>query len=461
MSILIKNGRIVNYDKTYTADILIDDGIITRIEENITSLADKTIDAHGKYIIPGAIDPHTHLDMPYGSIKSRDDFETGTIAAAFGGTTTIIDFAIQDKDSTLINALQIWLSKAEGKSVIDYGLHMIITDVNQHILDEIKSIVEAGVTSFKLFTAYPDRLMLKDADIFRVMQKANEYSALIMMHAENGDVIDFLVKQALARGDNSPIFHAITRPSAFEAEAVYRSIMLAAVVDVPIYIVHVSSGEAVDVIKFSQQKYNKIFSETCPHYLLLTDDLLEKPDFEGAKYVLSPPLRKKSDQEKLWNAIEQNIINTIGTDHCPFNFADDKKLGLEDFTKIPNGGPGIENRIQLLYDRGVLRNRISLNRWVELISTNPAKIFGLYPKKGTISIGSDADIVVWNPNTEFTISARTHHMNVDYNLYEGYKVTGNADVVISNGEVIIQDNKFVGKKGRGKFLRRNTFKLIN
>lgn len=457
MKILIKNGTIVNADATISADILIKDEKIISIDENIITSTDLTINASGKYIIPGGIDAHTHLDMPYGNITSRDDFLSGTIAAAYGGTTTIIDFAVQSKNQSLTNALEEWMRKAHNKAVIDYGFHMIISDVNENVLSEIKSLVYSGVTSFKLFTAYPDRLMLSDSEIFKVMQCAREYGALTLMHAENGEVIEYLIKNALAEKRTQPINHALTRPAQLEAEAVYRTIKLAELASVPIFIVHVSSADAIDIIAYQKKQNNKIFAETCPHYLLLSDDLLQRPDFEGAKYVLSPPLRKTMDQEKLWKAIADKTIDTIGTDHCPFNFEKDKKLGLNDFTKIPNGGPGIENRLQLLYNFGVLTGRISLERWVELISTNPAKIFGLFPKKGKIAIDADADIVIWNPDSESIISSATHHMNVDYNMYEGYKVKGSAEIVLSRGEIIIKDDKFTGKEGRGKFLKRKTF----
>lgn len=458
MKILIKNGKVINSDKELNADILIDGGKISLIKENINIETEFTIEASNKLVIPGGIDVHTHLDMPYGDIKTRDDFETGTIAAAFGGTTSIIDFAIQSKGQTLKDSLNIWLDKGKN-AVLDFGLHLIITDVNPYVLSEIKEVIEKGVTSFKLFTAYPNRLMLSDEKIFQVMLKASENGGLILMHAENGEAIEYLINQALQQGKKEPIYHALTRPSQLEAEAVYRSIMLASLADVPIYFVHISSGDAMDVINFSKQRYEKIFSETCPHYLLLTEDELREPNFEGAKYVLSPPLRKKADLKRLWSAIQKNEIDTIATDHCPLNFETDKKLGVDDFTKIPNGGPGIENRVQLMYHFGVVEGKISLNRWVELISTNPAKIFGLYPEKGTISVGSDADIVIWNPDAEHTISASTHHMNVDYNMFEGFKIKGNAEVVISNGEIIIQNNKFVGRRGRGKFLKRKQFEL--
>lgn len=457
MSILIKNGRVVTALDDFLADVFIEDEKITKIGTNLNLLPKTVIDATNKYVIPGGIDVHTHIDMPYGEIKSTDDFETGTIAAAFGGTTTIIDFAVQSKGQSLLDALNIWKQKANGKAVIDYGFHVIITDADEKFLREFDEVVQRGVTSFKLFTAYPGRLMLNDSDIFRVMQRAKRNGALIMMHAENGYVIDNLIQQALAEGNTDPIYHALTRPPVLEGEATNRTIALAKVADVPVYIVHVTCSEAVDAIRQARMQEQKVFGETCPHYLLLSEDDLRKPNFEGAKYVLSPPLRPIEHQEKLWNGLIANDLQAISTDHCPFNFKNDKELGRNDFTKIPNGAPGIENRLHLSYEYGVNQKRFSINRWVELVSTNPAKLFGMYPQKGEVAVGSDADIVIWNPNSAHTISAQTHHMRVDYNMFEGFKVTGNAETVIARGEVIVEENKFLGRRGRGNFIKRNTF----
>ncbi len=457
MSILIKNGRVVTALDDFFADVFIENGKISKVAPNLNLSASTVIDATNKYVIPGAIDVHTHIDMPYGDIKSTDDFETGTIAAAFGGTTTIIDFAVQSKGQSLLEALNIWKQKAYGKAVIDYGFHIIITDANEKYLSELDKVVNEGVTSLKLFTAYPGRLMLDDSEIFRVMQRAKQSGALIMMHAENGYVIDKLIQQTLAEGKSEPIYHALTRPPALEGEATNRTIALAKVAGVPVYIVHVTCREAIDAIRQARTNGQKVFGETCPHYLLLSEDDLRRPNFEGAKYVLSPPLREKQHQQILWDSLGDNVLQTIATDHCPFNFNQHKELGRKDFTKIPNGGPGIENRLQLSYEYGVNQKRFSINRWVELVSTNPAKIFGMYPQKGEIAVGSDADIVIWNPNTEHTISAQTHHMRVDYNMFEGFKIKGNAETVIARGEVIIEKEKFFGKPGRGKFLKRKPF----
>ncbi len=458
MSILIKNGRVVTATDDFLADVFIEKEKITKIGTNLNLSAHTVIDAANKYVIPGGIDVHTHIDMPYGDIKSTDDFETGTIAAAFGGTTTIIDFAVQSKGQSLLEALNTWKQKAEGKAVIDYGFHIIVTDAGEKYLGELDKVVSEGVTSFKLFTAYPERLMLNDSEIFKVMRRAKNNGALIMMHAENGYVIESLIRQSLADGKTDPIYHALTRPPTLEGEATYRTIALAKVAEAPVYIVHVTCNEAVDAIKQARLQGQKVFGETCPHYLLLSDADLRRPNFEGAKYVLSPPLREEKHQQILWDSLRDNVLQTIATDHCPFNFKQHKELGRYDFTKIPNGGPGIENRLHLSYEFGVNQERFSKNRWVELVSTNPAKIFGMYPQKGEIAVGSDADIVVWNPKAAHTISAQTHRMRVDYNLFEGFKVTGNAETVIARGEVIVEKNKFLGKHGRGKFIKRNTYK---
>jgi dihydropyrimidinase len=458
MSILIKHGRVVTASDDFVGDVLIENEKIAEIGTNLNLNADKVIDAANKIVIPGGIDVHTHLDMPLGNILSTDDFETGTIAAAFGGTTTIIDFPIQIKGHSLYDALKTWQSKVNGKAVADYGFHLIIADVNNSVLDEMDFLVSEGITSFKLFMAYPGALMLDDADILKIMQRAKKNGALIMMHAENGVEIAKLTRSTLQNGNTEPIYHALTRPSSLEGEATRRTIALAEAAGVPCYIVHVTCNEALDVIVKARQKGLSVFGETCPQYLLLSEDDLRKSNFEGAKYVLSPPLRQKEHQKKLWNGLRTNDLAVLATDHCPFNFKGDKDLGLHDFTKIPNGAPGIENRLHLSFEFGVNQGRFSLNRWVELVSTNPAKIFGMYPEKGLIAVGSDADIVIWNPNAEHTISAETHHMNVDYNMFEGFKVKGNAETVISRGEVIVANNKLLGKPGRGRFVKR---KIVN
>ncbi len=457
MSVLIKNGRIITAEQDYIADIFIEKEKITTIDSALNISADNLIDASGKYVIPGGIDVHTHLDMPLGEIKSVDDFETGTKAAAFGGTTCIIDFPTQNRGTRLHKALDDWHEKAEGKAVIDYGFHMIITDLPEEHLEDLNDIVNEGVTSFKLFMAYPNTLMTDDATIFRIMKYTAKIGALICMHAENGIVIDSIVKQALKEGKNAPLYHALTRPVIAEGEAVNRSIALAEMAGVPVYIVHVSSYNALEKIVNAMDKGLPVFAETCPQYLFLSLDDMNKPGFEDAKFVITPPLREKWNQQKLWTGLKNNSLQVVSTDHCPFNFKGQKDLGKNDFTKIPNGGPGIEHRLQLIFTGGVQSGKISLNRWVEITSTSPAKLFGLYPKKGTIAVGSDADIVIWDPQKELTISAGTHHMNVDYSMYEGMKIRGNVDTVFSRGKMIIYDNKFLGKPGRGNFIRRAAF----
>lgn len=456
MSIIIKNGRIITDEKDFQSDVYIEDEKISEIGVDLSIRAEHIIDAKGLYVIPGGIDVHTHMEAPVGGTISSDDFETGTRAAAFGGTTSIIDFATQSHGQKIRETLDIWWEKAE-KAVVDYGFHMIVTDMPEADLEDMDGIVREGVTSFKLFMAYPGVLMTDDATIFRVMQQAGKNGSLVCIHAENGGAIDVLVKQAVAEGKKDPVYHALTRPDTAEAEAVYRSIALAGMADAPLYIVHVSTHDALEHIAEARDRGLPVYGETCPHYLLLSIDDLKRPDFEGAKYVLTPPLREKRHQEKLWQGLERNNLQIVSTDHCPFRFRDQKTIGREDFTKIPNGGPGVEDRLHLTYHYGVNEGRISLHRWVELVSTVPAKMFGLYPRKGAIAVGSDADIVLWDPSKEHTISAQSHHMNVDYSMYEGFSVRGGAETVISRGEVIVDKGQWLGKKGRGKYLKRDQY----
>ncbi len=456
MSTLIKNGRIITADQDYTADVFIEDEKITAIGSNLPMQADKVIDASGKYVIPGGIDAHTHMDMPFGGTTSSDDFETGTRAAAFGGTTSLIDFAIQTKGSKVREALDIWWKKGE-KATIDYSLHMIVTDLPEAHLEDMNEMVREGLTSFKLFMAYPGVLMVDDATIYRAMKKTAENGALVCMHAENGGVIDLLVQKAIAEGKTAPIYHALTRPTTAEGEAVNRAIALAQMAGAPVYIVHLSSADALEKVSEARDKGIPVFAETCPQYLLLSIEDMDRPNFEGAKYVFTPPLREKWHQDKLWEGLKKNTLQVVSTDHCPFCFKEQKEMGRDSFAKIPNGGPGVENRLQLLFHHGVNQKRISVNRWVEICSTTPAKMFGMYPRKGTLSIGSDADIVIWDPNVEHTISTHTHHMRVDYSMFEGFKIKGNAETVLSRGEVIVDKGKWFGKAGRGKFVKRDAF----
>ena len=457
MSTLIKNARIITADQDYVADLFIEREKIATIGSQLAMQADRVIDASGKYLIPGGIDVHTHLDMPFGGTTSSDDFETGTRAAAFGGTTTIVDFAIQAKGTKMRDALDMWWKKAEGKACADYGLHMIITDLPDAHMEDMNEMVREGLSSFKLFMAYPGVLMVDDATIFKAMRKTAENGGLICMHAENGSAIDIIVKKAVAEGKRAPIYHGLTRPTTAEAEAVNRAIALAEMAGVPVYIVHLSSYDALQRVSEARDKGLLAYAETCPQYLFLSIEDLDRPNFEGAKFVFTPPLREKWNQDKLWDGLKTNNLQVVSTDHCPFCFKEQKELGKDDFTKIPNGGPGVENRLQLLFDGGVNKKRISLNRWVDIVSTTPAKMFGMYPRKGTISIGSDADLVIWDPNALYTISAKTHHMRVDYSMFEGYSVKGNAETVLSRGEVIVEKGKWLGTTGRGKFIKRDAF----
>ncbi len=461
MRTLIKNGTLVTASDTTRADLLVEGERISLVGTDLTPLVgkvDRTIDATGRYVIPGGIDAHTHLDMPFGGSKSADDFESGTIAAACGGTTTVVDFAIQPQGGGLRDGLYAWHQKAEGKAAIDYAFHMIVREVSKSALSEMDALVkEEGVSSFKLFTAYPGVFMVDDAAIFRAMQKTGENGGMICMHAENGPVIDVLIEQALARGETAPVYHAVTRPARLEGEATNRVLALAEVAHVPVYIVHLSAAEALAEVREARDRGVLAFAETCPQYLFLShEDYFDKSHdgLGGAKYVMSPPLRHKGNEEHLWRGLALDDLQCIATDHCPFCMKDQKELGRGNFAKIPNGAPGIETRLMLTFDGGVRTGRISLNRWVQLMSTAPAKLFGLYPRKGTLAVGADADIVIWNPERETTLAAKTLHMKVDYNPYEGRKVKGAADVVMSRGKVVVDHGAFVGKAGDGRFQKR-------
>jgi dihydropyrimidinase len=452
---IIANGSVVTATDTYTADVAIEDGKIVAIGKELPRQnVGKVLSASGKIVFPGGIDVHTHLDMPFGGTTSADDFETGTRAAAFGGTTTLIDFAIQYKGQRLRQAFDIWMAKASSKAVCDYAFHCIVTDISDGQLHEMNSLVGEGVTSFKLFMAYPGVFMLDDASIFRALQTTAKNGALICMHAENGSAIDVIVQQALAEGKRAPKYHALTRPTTAEAEATSRAIALAEMAGAPIYIVHLSCNDALEKVREARDRGLPVYAETCPQYLYLSIEKMDTPDFEGAKYVFTPPLREKWHQEKLWNGLKRDHLQVVSTDHCPFCFKEQKEMGRDDFTKIPNGGPGVEHRMSLIYSGGVAAGRFSANRFVELVSTTPAKLFGLYPRKGTIAVGSDADLVIFDPNKKHTISAKTHHMRVDYSMFEGIEVTGMPEVVLSRGRIVIDGDEFMGRAGQGNFLKR-------
>lgn len=457
MKTLIKNGNVVTAVDNYFADILIEDEKIAVIGNKLAMKADSVIDAADKLVIPGGIDPHTHMELPFGGTFSSDDFRTGTIAAAHGGTTTIIDFAVQYHGESLIQAIDNWHAKAEGKTAIDYGFHLITTDLPDERVPEMRQLINEGVISFKLFMAYPGVFLVDDATIYRAMKTAADAGGLICMHAENGIVINEIIKEALAKGHTAPKYHALTRPTKAEAEGVHRAIAIADIAGSPVYIVHLSCSDALEEVRAARDKGIPAYAETCPQYLFLDYSLYEREGFEGAKWVMTPPLRDKWNQDKLWQGLQGNDLQVVSTDHCPFCFKEQKELGRDDFTKIPNGGPGVEHRMSLIYNGGVAGGRISLNRFVELTSTSAAKLFGLFPRKGTIAVGSDADIVIFDPNEEMTISSATHHMNVDYSAYEGTKVKGVTKTVLSRGKVVVDDGKFVGKPGDGQFLKRNTF----
>src|SRR5712691_7246515 len=457
MKTVIRNGRIVTAIDDYNVDILIEDGKVAMIAKEIDVKADKKIDARGRLVIPGGIDPHTHMDLPFGGTSASDDFETGTRAAAFGGTTTIIDFAVQYRGQSLNEALDVWFAKAQGKATIDYGFHMIVTDLPDQRLPELNGLIQQGISSFKLFMAYPGIFLVDDGTIFKAMTAAGEKGGLICMHAENGVVIDVLVKRALAEGKTAPKYHALTRPTRAEAEGVHRAIAIAEMANSPVYIVHLSCYDALKEVQAARDLGLPAFAETCPQYLFLDYSYYEQEGFEGAKYVMTPPLRDKSNQEQLWKGLRGNDLQVISTDHCPFCFKEQKELGRDDFTKIPNGGPGVEHRMSLIYNGGVVPGRIGLNRFVELTSTAAAKMFGLFPRKGTIAVGSDADIVIFDPNQEQTLSVTTSHMNVDYNAYEGKKIKGVVETVLSRGQVVIENGEYKGKAGSGRFLKRSAF----
>ncbi len=454
MSILIKNGRVVTATDDYIADVFIEGETIKAIGKDLNVTADQIIDATGKLVMPGGIDPHVHLDMPFMGTYSSDNYETGTRAALFGGTTTVIDFILQKQGNSLRAALDEWNSRANGNAVGDYSFHMAVTDFNEDTKKEIKDIIEKeGISSFKTFMAYKGALMIDDRQMIGLMQEVKKHGGLINVHATNGDMIDFLVAKNKAEGKLAPLYHYLSQPEVTEAEASGRFADMANYTGCPGYIVHLTCEGALNAVRNATRRNQKVFVETCIQYLILDASLYEK-DFEGAKWVMSPPLREKKDQSTLWAGINQGLVNVVATDHCPFMW-EQKLMGKDDFSKIPNGHPAIENRMELLFSEGVKKGKISLNKFVEVASTNAAKIFGMFPKKGTVAVGSDADIILFDADEKHTLSAKTHHMNVDYSGYEGWEVTGKVKTVLLRGKVVIDDNACLVEKGYGQFVKRN------
>jgi dihydropyrimidinase len=457
MSILIKNGNIVTATDNYVADIFIEGETISAIGKNLSVKADKEIDASGKLVFPGGIDPHVHLSMPFMGTYSSDTYETGTRAALYGGTTMLIDFILQTQGNSLHDALADWKSRSDNNCVGDYSFHIAVTDFNENTRKEIKDFIETeGITSFKTFMAYKGALMIDDRQMIGLMEEVKKHGGLINVHATNGDMIDYLVQKNKEEGNLAPLYHYLSQPEVTEAEASERFVDMINYTGCPGYIVHLTCEGALNAVRNATKRNQKVFVETCIQYLLLDASLYEQ-NFEGAKWVMSPPLREKKDQATLWAGINQGLVNVVATDHCPFMW-EQKLMGRDDFSKIPNGHPAVENRMELLYSEGVAKNKISLNKYVEVACTNPAKIFGMFPRKGTIAIGSDADIVIFDANEKHTLSAKTHHMNVDYSGYEGWEVTGKVKTVLLRGEVAIDNNECLIDKGFGKFIKRNKVK---
>jgi len=457
MDLIIKNGMVVTATESYRADIGVDGGTIALIGRDLSG--EEVIDAAGMLVLPGGVDPHTHMELPFMGSISADDFRTGTIAAACGGTTTIIDFAIQGAGQTLRQALDIWLKKAEGKACIDYGMHVAIGAMDDERMAEMGDMVGLGVPSFKVFMAYKGSFMVDDETLFRALLRAKEIGGLIAVHAENGDILHYLINKHVAEGKREPIWHARSHPPEAEAEATHRAVVMAGMTGAPLYVVHMTAGDALEALKAGRAKGFKVFGETCPQYLMFSVEKYAEPGFEGAKYVMSPPLREKGDAEALWKGLAGGDLQAVGTDHCPFNFVGQKDMGKDDFSKIPNGMPSVETRLPLLYHFGVNQGRFSVNRFVELVATGPARLFGLLPRKGTISVGADADLVLWDPNKEHRLTRESLHMNVDYSPYEDVTVRGYPALTLQRGKVIVRNNQFVGDVGAGKFLKRSPIHL--
>ncbi len=457
--LVVEGGTVVTATGASPIDVYCEGGRVRALFERgaAPALPDaRRVDATGKLVLPGGIDVHTHMEMPFGGSFSSDTFFTGTAAAAYGGTTTIVDFAVQPRGGSAREGLETWMKRAEGHCAIDFGFHVILSDVTEPVLEEMDGLVSDGVTSFKLFMAYPGVFYSDDGKILSAMQRAADAGAMVMMHAENGLAIDVLVAQALASGRGEPKMHGETRPSVLEGEATHRAIVLAGVARCPLYVVHLSAKEALFEVATARDEGRKVFAETCPQYLFLDAELMDAPGTEGAKYVCSPPIRAKEHHEALWRGLATDDLSVVSTDHCPFCMKDQKELGRGDFTKTPNGLPGVEHRMDLVF-QGVVDERITLARFVELTSTTPARLFGLYPKKGSLLPGADADIVVYDPTRTHTLSVATHHMAVDYSAYEGLEVTGGVDTVVSRGEVVVDHGAFKGRDGHGRFVPRAPF----
>lgn len=459
MSILIKNGRLITASEDYIADIFIDGEKISAIGKNLSMTADEVIDAAGKFIFPGGIDPHVHLDMPFMGTSSSDNYETGTLAALHGGTTTVIDFVLQTQGKSLHHALEQWRSRSDGNCYGDYSFHMAVTDFNDQTKAEIKEMVDReGITSFKTFMAYKGALMIDDRQMVGLMNEVKRCGGMVTVHATNGDLIDYLIAKHRAEGKLSPLYHYLSQPEITESEATGRFSDLAFQTGVTGYVVHMTCEGALNHIRDIAKRNQKVYAETCIQYLILDASLYEK-DFDGAKWVMSPPLREKKDQATLWAGINQGSVQVVATDHCPFKW-EQKKMGEKDFSKIPNGHPAIEHRMELLFSEGVKKGRISLNKFVEVSSTNAAKIFGMYPKKGTLAIGSDADIVIFDPEEKHVLSAKSHHMNVDYSAYEGWELSGKCKTTILRGKIATDKGDVKINKGYGQFVKRQKVKGI-
>ncbi len=459
MSVLIKGGRIVTAVDDYVGDVLVEDGIVSRIGRSLGGGADRVVDAAGRYVLPGMVDPHAHFETPQAGTVGCDDFTAGTISAAFGGSTCVVHFAVQERGQGILDALAHWQGLLRAHPpVVDVGFHMIVRDLDvPGALDELAALPGEGVPSCKLFMAYKGGNMVDDETLFQAMQVAARSGALVLVHAENGSVIEVLRRQAIARGERTPEHHGRTRPPLTESEAVGRAIVLAEIAGAPLYVVHVSCAEALEPVRRARASGAAVWAETCTQYLFIDETALARPDFEGAKYVFTPPPRPKEHQEHLWRALRTGVLSVVSSDHAPFRFIGQKTLGADDFTRIPNGAPGIENRLHMLHHFGVRAGRLSLRRMVELLSTAPAQLFGLYPRKGTVAAGSDADLVVFDPEREVVLSAGTHHSNSDYNLYEGTRVTGTPEVVLVRGQVVVEGERLAVEPGHGRFVRRDRF----